>query len=241
MKLLNKKAQGHPEPPVQSGVWENIQRSTFNAQHPSPREHAPFEVECWKLNVECSANPSPLASRLRAAFTLIEIMIVVAIMGLIAAMSVPTIYQIAKKEGMRRAISDLKDVCSNARAQAIFSGKPTSVMFHPTERRFEVSGGGGSPPVDPVTGEPRSTSNPGPAPGTGLTGIIPDDVTLEMLDVNMFEYKDSEWTVVRFSEMGTSDEMTIILRDADNKYRKLTLEPTTGLLLVGDLTRDPVR
>ena len=74
-----------------------------------------------------------------------------------------------------------------------------------------------------------------------MTGIIPDDVTLEMLDVNMFEYKDSEWTVVRFSEMGTSDEMTIILRDADNKYRKLTLEATTGLLLVGDLTRDLIR
>jgi Tfp pilus assembly protein FimT len=166
-------------------------------------------------------------------------MIVVAIMGLIAAMSVPTIYQIAKKEGMRRAISDLKDVCSNARAQAIFSGKPTSVMFHPTERRFEVSGSSGAAATNPETGEERSTL--GPAPGTGLTGIIPDDVTLEMLDVNMFEYKDSEWTVVRFSEMGTSDEMTIILRDADNKYRKLTLEATTGLLLVGDLTRDLTR
>jgi hypothetical protein len=35
--------------------------------------------------------------------------------------------------------------------------------------------------------------------------------------------------------------MTIILRDADNKYRKLTLEATTGLLLVGDLTRDLIR
>ena len=186
-----------------------------------------------------SYRPSPIASRLRHAFTLIEIMIVVAIMGLIAAMSVPTIYQIAKKEGMRRAMSDLKDVCSNARAQAIFSGKPTSVMFHPTERRFEVSGSSAPAATDPVTGEERSA--PGPAPGTGLTGIIPDDVTIEMLDVNMFEYKDSEWTVVRFSEMGTSDEMTIILRDADNKYRKLTLEATTGLLLIGDLTRDPVR
>ena len=186
-----------------------------------------------------SYRPSPIASRLRHAFTLIEIMIVVAIMGLIAAMSVPTIYQIAKKEGMRRAMSDLKDVCSNARAQAIFSGKPTSVMFHPTERRFEVSGGSAPASTDPVTGEERSA--PGPAPGTGLTGIIPDDVTIEMLDVNMFEYKDSEWTVVRFSEMGTSDEMTIILRDADNKYRKLTLEATTGLLLIGDLTRDLTR
>lgn len=185
-----------------------------------------------------SYRPSPIASRLRAAFTLIEIMIVVAIMGMIIAMSVPSIYQITRKEGMRRAISDLKDVCSNARAQAIFSGKPASVMFHPRERRFEVSGGAPAT-TDPVTGEARPT--PGPAPDTGLTGILPDDVTLEMLDVNMFEYKDSEWTVVRFSEMGTSDEMTIILRDADNKYRKLTLEPTTGLLLIGDLTRDLTR
>ncbi len=198
------------------------------------------KVESRGLRKQSGSRPSTLDPRpQRAAFTLIEIMIVVAIMGLIAAMSVPTIYQIAKKEGMRRAISDLKDVCSNARAQAIFSGKPTSVMFHPTERRFEVSGSAAPAATDSETGEERST--PGPAPGTGLTGIIPDDVTLEMLDVNMFEYKDSEWTVVRFSEMGTSDEMTIILRDADNKYRKLTLEATTGLLLVGDLTRDLIR
>jgi type II secretory pathway pseudopilin PulG len=168
-------------------------------------------------------------------------MIVVAIMGLIAAMAVPSIYQISKKEGMRRAISDLKDVCSNARAQAIFNGRPVSVKFYPTERRFEISGGGGAPPVDPVTGETKSTPNPGPAPGTGTTGIIPADVTLEMLDVNMFEYKDSECVEVRFSERGTSDELTIVLRDAENKYRKLVLEPTTGLLLIGDVTSNLTR
>ena len=44
------------------------------------------------------------ASRVRvtpSAFTLIEIMIVVAIIGLIAAMGVPSILQIFRKEGMR--------------------------------------------------------------------------------------------------------------------------------------------
>ena len=177
----------------------------------------------------------PLASRLQGAFTLIEIMIVVAIMMLIMGMAVPSIYQITKKEGMRRAISDLKDVCSNARAQAIFSGRPVSVKFYPGERRFEVVGNSAAPAINPETGETRSTL--GPAPGTGLTGVFPDDITLEMLDVNMFEYKDSEWAEAKFSEMGTSSEMTIILRDAENKYRKLTLEPTTGLLIIGDLTR----
>ena len=40
---------------------------------------------------------------------------------------------------MRRAVSDLIEVCSNARAQAILRGKAVDVIFHPVERRFEVS------------------------------------------------------------------------------------------------------
>src|SRR4029453_18387464 len=64
-----------------------------------------------------------LASSLHSrAFTLIEIMIVVAIMGIILATGSPSIYRIWKKEGMRQAVSDVVEVCSNARARAIFSG-----------------------------------------------------------------------------------------------------------------------
>ena len=199
------------------------------------RESRVESRESFALRATACPRPSTLDPRPRSAFTLIEIMIVVAIMMLIMGMAVPSIYQITKKEGMRRAISDLKDVCSNARAQAIFSGRPVSVKFYPGERRFEVVGSSAPTETNPQTGETRTT--PGPAPGTGLTGVFPDDITLEMLDVNMFEYKDSEWAEVKFSEMGTSYEMTIILRDAENKFRKLTLEPTTGLLSVGDLTR----
>ncbi|TSA41123.1 MAG: prepilin-type N-terminal cleavage/methylation domain-containing protein [Verrucomicrobiales bacterium] len=218
----------------------NTQHATSNIQQRTAHVSASLDVRRWMLNVECFSVPKIF--RPKQAFTLIEIMIVVAIMGMIVAMSVPSIYQITKKEGMRRAISDLKDVCSNARAQAIFSGKPVSVRFYPSERRFEVSSGDAPAPIDPLTGETKASPSPGPAPGTGLSGIIPEDITLEMLDVNMFERKDSERAVeVRFSEMGTSDEMTIILRDAENKYRRLTLEPTTGLLLVGDLTQDLTR
>lgn len=186
--------------------------------------------------------PSTLDPRLKG-FTLIEIMIVVAIIGLIMAMGLPSLYQASKKEGMRRAITDLRDVCSNARAQAIFTGQPSSVRFYPMERRFfVVSGGGGAPPVDPVTGEPRTSANPGSAPNSETKGIFPDDLTLEMLEVNMIPYTQSEGFVdVRFSERGTSDELTVILRDTENKYRKLVLEPTTGLLLIGDPKDDLTR
>ena len=71
----------------------------------------------------------------RAAFTLIEIMIVVAIIGLVAAMGVPSILQSLRKDGMRKAISDVKDVLGNARAKAIYSGQTTEVICHPLEKK----------------------------------------------------------------------------------------------------------
>jgi type II secretion system protein H len=73
----------------------------------------------------------------RRAFTLIEMMIVVAIIGLVAAMGVPSILQALRKDGMRKVVSEVKEVLGNARARAIFSGKPTEVIFHPLEKRIE--------------------------------------------------------------------------------------------------------
>jgi len=70
----------------------------------------------------------------RRAFTLIEIMIVVAIIGLIAAMGMPSILQSLRKEGMRKAVSDVREVLNNARARAIFSGQTTEIVFHPLEK-----------------------------------------------------------------------------------------------------------
>ena len=61
-------------------------------------------------------------------------MIVVAIIGLIAAMGVPSILQALRQDGMRKAISDVKEVLGNARAKAIYSGQTTIVIFHPLEK-----------------------------------------------------------------------------------------------------------
>src|SRR5208283_85993 len=73
------------------------------------------------------------------AFTLIEIMIVVAIIGLIAAMGVPSILQTFRKEGMRKAVSDVQQLLGDARARAIFGERTTEVVFHPAEKRLEIA------------------------------------------------------------------------------------------------------
>lgn len=176
-------------------------------------------------------NFPPLSQRRRrAGFTLIEIMLVVGLMALIAATAVPNIYQLAKKEGMRRAVTDLKDVCDNARAQAIFSGKTVAVVFYPEQRTYYVGGDGTQ--FDPLTGV--TSAGPMVKPGTGTTGIFPEDVTVEMLDINQHNALEYEWAKVRFYPNGTSEEMVLNLSSRDNRSLWIKLDPATGGVIIGE-------
>jgi prepilin-type N-terminal cleavage/methylation domain-containing protein len=155
------------------------------------------------------------------AFTLIEIMVVVGIIGLVMGMGVPSLYQLFRKDGFRKAVSDVVEVCNSARARAILQQAPAEVVFYLTERRCEVAGGTGG-----VERPSRLT------PGSGVSARFPDDIVIEMLDVNLREYKNAEEAHVRFYPNGTSDEMTLILRSNQNEWRKISLEVTTGLVSV---------
>lgn len=168
---------------------------------------------------------------LARAFTLIEIMVVVAIMGLILATGIPSIYRIWNKEGMRQTVSDVVEACSHARAQAILRGSPAELVFYPVERRFVVAGAASSSPqTDGDTG--LSVEKPAAQSGSGLAGTIGEDITIEMLDVNLLEYRESDFVRVRFFPNGTSDEMTLVLRSSKNQWRAISLEVTTGLASV---------
>jgi len=164
-----------------------------------------------------------------AGFTLIEIMVVVGIMGLIVAMGIPSIYKLGKKEGMRRAVSDMKDVLTNARAQAILSGSEVQVKFYPPENRFEVTGGSTRPATAPMSGEASPTPPQSPSPNPTTAATLPADISFGMLQVNLLNYRESEWTRVRFFPNGTSDELRLVLVSDKGEVRGLELEPTTGL------------
>lgn len=150
----------------------------------------------------------------RAGFTLIEIMIVVAILGIVLAISLPVVHQKRKSAPMVETVKTLREVCSHARARAIFSGRRTQVVFRPYERTFSLSGGGGEMPRG---GRKSSTS-----------GRFHDDVRLEMLDINLMDFRDQELAVVNFYANGTCDEMVIILTSPGTRRRTLMWEVTTG-------------
>jgi prepilin-type N-terminal cleavage/methylation domain-containing protein len=168
------------------------------------------------------------------AFTLIEIMMVVAIIGLMMTMGVPAILRMTRQEPMRKAVNDVMEICSHARAQAVLQGVTTAVVFHPQSRQVALAGVETINSVDNSdqsvvpTGESKpSTSG---TPSLNSTQFA-DGITIDMLDINLLEYKDADEARVRFFPNGTSDEMTLVLHSGD-QYLKITLEVTTGLASV---------
>ena len=173
-----------------------------------------------------------LLTRLRReqAFTLLEIMMVVAIIGLMMTMSVPAILRTMHQGPLRKAVNDVLNICSHARAQAILHGVTTTIVFHPQSGDVMLAGiattnstdGFASPYASP--GETTTTASSASALNSTH---FDDSITIDMLDINLSEYKDASQALVRFFPDGTSDEMTLIIHSGD-QYRKITLEVTTG-------------
>jgi len=153
-------------------------------------------------------------------------MMVVAIIGLIMATGVPAILSATREAPLRKAVNDMMEICSHARAQAILGGQTTTVVFHPRLRQVTLSGGASSSgPSAPATRVGKAAVNATEF-GSG--------VAIEGLGINDFDYTDSEEARVRFFANGTSDEMTLVL-SSSGEYRKITLELTTALATVGSL------
>ena len=179
-------------------------------------------------------------------FTLIEIMVVIAIMGLIMAMGMPSIIQAFKKEGMRKAVDEVQNLCAKARSEAICNNRTTWVYFYPqmTDRRYQLDGDpviGGAALMDQLSARnsdaTTSTNSVLPSHDAGNTdsaGVLPDDVQIEMFDINQQDFAESPYGRVRFFPDGTCDEMVLVLRyKADT--RKISLEYATAMTEVEEI------
>ncbi len=170
------------------------------------------------------------------AFTLLELMIVVGIMGIVLSMGVPIVYRMRHEAPLRKGVKDVIEVCSYARALAILQGKAVCVVFHPRELTFAVQGGGSPRPtrageMDEASFQPP----PPPSSKSGTSGKFSEPVSIEMLDVDLTEYKDAEEVKVWFYPNGVCDELTLILFDPTmerDPRRAISWEVTTGLASV---------
>ena len=162
-----------------------------------------------------------------AGFTLIEIMIVVAILGLVMTMGLPAIYKAFRNESIGQTIQDIVDVCSRARGQAILQGSKVEVVIRPKDRTISMGGGGGgneSAPAFTVAGAAGASAR--------SSARWPERIHLEGLGVSDIDYTKEDEARVTFYPNGTSDELKMILLSDQGERREILLEVTTGLAIV---------
>jgi prepilin-type N-terminal cleavage/methylation domain-containing protein len=184
----------------------------------------------------------------RSAFTLVELMIVVAIIGMVLTIAVPTIYRYFNPDSLNGTVRSFMEACSHARAHAILNGVYTELIINPAGRSFSVAvGSSATPNPEPerleslsVSGEEwrmEDRAKAAPTSGGIFSGKISEKLIIHMVDVNFVEHKDLPSARVRFYPNGTSDEFTLILQDPENdQWRKISLEVVTAL---ADLSSDP--
>jgi len=154
-----------------------------------------------------------------------ELMMVVAIMGLVMAMGVPSILSVAHEGPLRKAVNDVVEICSHARAQAILSGTTTVVVFHPRAGVMDYGSG-----VDRTAMSTRVGQKP-------VTSTKFDrSVNVGLLIVNELDLTEPVGDVanVRFFKDGTCDEFKMEL-DAGGEFRVITFEVSTALATVETL------
>ena len=200
-----------------------------------------FRVSCSVNGPHATRNTAgatvqtPHASRLTPhlhAFTLIELMIVVAIMGVVMAVGVPAFVRARHNTGIRKAVTALMEACHEARANAILRGMPMEVVIIAEDGRVEVRPAGAVKQTEAQPGEETSAGPAEPAPAAlkaSPVRHIPEDVAIELLDVNFINQMEFPEAHVRFYPNGTSDEFTLIFLWNQRQRAKISLEVVTGL------------
>ena len=165
---------------------------------------------------------------MKRAFTLVEIMVVVAIIAILVGISVPTIRAYFNQAPLEKAISDLEGLCRTARAEAIVKQRSMLLTLNDGDNSLTLAT---APRVvsepDEVTGELVRTTEE-----ASVLDQVTLDVELQIIEPQSLEL--GEDLQIRFYPNGTSHPLEVTITSGGEGYR-LVLDPVTGHAKVTNL------
>ena len=167
----------------------------------------------------------------RRAFSLIEIMIVISIVAIVISAGVPMMFRAMQKNELLKAVSDIVEGCSHARARAILQGVPTEFVIRAEDGNLSIQTAAvrrrqAFESQDSTLIPKEATEKPTAA--LAFSSQLGEDVIVRFLDVNFKDHMELPEARVRFYPNGTSDEFAIVIETQDGQ-RKIALEGVTGL------------
>ena len=156
---------------------------------------------------------------MKRAFTLVEILAVLAIIGIMIGISVPSFRAFLDKEPLEQAISDVEALCRLARAEAIVNQRSMDVVFNDADETVAL------------TIAPRVVTKPDDLTGEDIQATEEareiDHVEL-LADLEIIDPEQEEGRVlIRFYPNGTSESLQVRVSTTEGAYL-LTLDPVTG-------------
>ena len=178
-----------------------------------------------------------------AAFTLVEILVVVAIIGIVMTISIPTLYRTLNPDSIDKAVRDMMEACSHARAYAILNSVAVDLVIRAEDGQISIQPAGSigrasdafedrsdELPAAAEAEEARPTPSGGSREGLNFSAKLGENVTPEIMEVNFQDQLEFTETRVRFYPNGTSDEFKCLMVHVPSGQRRLiTLEVVTGL------------
>lgn len=203
------------------------------------------------------------SGRVRSGFTLMELMLVLAITAIVAAFVIPRLFNVQGREVLRNGANQLSGAMLDARHQAISTGQTTFLMYQANSGLYAIA----PEPIDEASSEQfnqvtqllsqvaSSASSPA-ADGladyqTGNSGVVeqlPRGVRFlvgqtgeaQENDMQGIQAEISGLPYVAFAPDGTSDDAILELTNEDLDRITVQLRGLTGAVRVGELVPNGV-